>query len=284
MGAPLRQVPFLHANDPLWACRTTLEIASAAQDSDLAGLGGSPYVGDMGSTGVRVPAAATAATGVLAQQNRYLIRLCGVAVPTGSALIIHGIRQAATIRVALDENDEPVVIEREITSPLWRFRDGNISWHLKKIQTLFGPAPFDGAQAPGESTDMNALDSSLLYTPPRAPYRAPNLGKPPGKDISGLGTWRDMRFSWRRDGAYEDVNIYVRGGGSVVMYASVHQPDAGSRTWVLPDVDGMRPEDRFISNFIPQAIYGRVAGALIVELIPCCDETKTRPTQAHPGE
>lgn len=278
MGAQLR-LPFLRANDPLWACRTTLEIASAAQDPDLAGLGGSPYSGDMGSTGVRVPEAATVATAVSAQQNRYLIRLCGVAIPTGSALIIHGLRQAATIRAALDENDEPVVVEREITSPLWRFRDGNISWHLKKIQTKFGPAPYDATQAPGESTDLNALDSSLLYTPPRAPYRAPLLGKPPGDDISGLGTWRDMRFPWRRDGGYEDLSIYVRGGGSVVMYASVHQPNAGAREWVMPDVDGMRPEDRFISNFIEQAIYGRVAGALIVELIPCCDETNDRTKQ-----
>lgn len=279
MGARLT-LPTLRVDDPLWreGCRATVEVSSASFDEDLSGLGGSPYVGDMSSTGVRVPTVPTAANNQpSAQQNRYLIRLCGAAIPSGGGLIIHGIRQAATIRAETDLNDEPLVIEREITSPLWRFPDGNISWHLRHIQVLgSGSSPFDVNQPPGFSSNLNALDSAVLYDPPALPYNAPRLGKPPGDDIGDLGTWRDIRFPWRDDGSFQDLNYLVRGEGSVVLYASVHQPDPSNRA-NFPDVDGMRPEDRLVSNFNDTAIYGRVAGALVVELVPCCDAKEKRP-------
>jgi len=112
---------------------------------------------------------------------------------------------------------------------------------------------------------MTGLDSVLLYTPPLAPYIALGAGIPPGDAVGDLGTMRDIRYPW---GSTDwTISELVKGPGAVAFYASVFQTNAEGRPF-YPGVLGMRPEDQFISNF-PEAIYGRVAGAMIVEIFPC---------------
>jgi len=256
---------FLSARDPRWRCRSIVEISSSSFDPDKAGIGSSPYVGDMASTGVRVPAAPTTS-----QSNRYLIRLVGVQVPDKCGIILHGLRQAVTIRCEqVDQDCNFTANELEVTSPFWSFSDGNISWHLRLQRSVMTALVVDPAQQPGTDPNLSgALDSALLYTPPLVPYVAPNAGIPPGDPLEWLDTWRDIRFPW--DNTDWRLHQIIRGPFNLVFYASVHQPNPTGRLVTTPaDPGALRPEDRFLATF-QQAIYGRVAGAMTVELLPEC--------------
>lgn len=243
-------------------------VSSAAKDDDLTGIGSSPWSGDLGRTGIAVPQAPTTS-----QRNRYLFRLCGFEIPAGKAAILRGIRQLATIRFAQTTNQIPVAYEREIESPLWSFLDGNISWHLRRQPNqIMGQG---GALSPiaGTSFNMRALDTALLCRPGGLPpgYLALNNGIPGGVGIDALGTWRDIRYPWTT--TEWTLHRRFRGPGAVVFYASVRQTDPENRP-LYEGLAGMRPEDLFVSNFPLSegntgTIYGRVAGSLIVELLPC---------------
>lgn len=261
---------FLRADDNRWkSCKNIVELASAAADSDVTAIGSSPHLGDQSSTGIRVPVAPTTT-----QTNRYLFRLCGVEIPVGYAISIKGLRQAATIRHFEEINLEPLILEREIVSPFWRFLDGNISWHLRLQQQQFAPRGFDAAQIAGTDPEMRGLDSALLYTPPLVPYTALGAGIPPGDAVGNLGTFRDMRFPWNGTQQWA-LDELIRGPGAVVFYASVHQTDPANRP-LYPSVGGLRPEDQFVANFPDTAIYGHVAGGMIFEIMPCCDEPRKK--------
>jgi hypothetical protein len=240
-----------------------VEIASAASDDDLIGIGGSSYKGDLGRTGVPVPSDPTAT-----QDNRFLIRLCGVYVPTGGAITVRGLRQGVLLRgqrtVGEGEAAVTTTFEREQVSPFWQFPDGNISWHLRWLKTESTAYGCDAAQEPGTSPNTQGTDSALLYLPPFSPYKAPNAGMPLGDPVGSLGTWRDIRFPWENtDWSLEQV---LCGPGKVVLYASVHQTNASVRVEAnFPALDGMREEDLFLSSFYSTCRYGRVAGAIIYE-------------------
>lgn len=261
-GAPSS---FISARDPRWQCRSIVEVSSSSFDPDRAGIGSSPYIGDMAATGVRVPIAPTTS-----QSNRYLIRLAAVHIPNKCAIILHGLRQLATIRCEQVLADCSVIAsELEVTSPLWSFPDGNISWHLRLQRSVLTALVADPNQLPGTDPNLSgALDSALLYIPPLLPYTAPNAGIPPGDGVVWLDTWRDMRFPW--DNTSWRLHQMIRGPFNLVFYASVHQPDPAGRVVATPaDPGALRPEDRFLATF-QQAIYGRVAGAMTVELLPDC--------------
>lgn len=261
----------LTASDPRWAdrsCTHFVELATATGDQDLVGVGSSPYLGDLGRTGIAVPTAPTTA-----QNQRYLFRLCGVEIPSEYAIMIRGIRQLATIRHEETINDFPLVVEREIVSPLWSFLDGNISWHLRWQKNQFSSKRADAVQVGGTSPQMRGLGTALLYIPPLLPYQALGGGIPPGTAIHDLGTWRDIRYPWSNTQVQWAHGILIKGPGAVVMYASVNQTDASIRP-IYPDVRGMRPEDQFVSNFRTTARYGRVAGGMMFELMPACAKRK----------
>jgi hypothetical protein len=268
--------PFISARDPRWGCRTIIELVSAAVDPDLLGVGSSPYLGDYSYTGVRVPRTPT-----VDQSHRYLFRLCGIEIPSGSEIVIHGLRQLVTLRSEYASGDLTYALEFEQVSPFWHFIDGDVSWHLRHHTNIFA-AQSDAAQLPSTSPGLRGgFDTSLLYTPPLAPtYVPPSAGIPPGIDVDGsLGTFRDIRFEW--DLADWTLSTTVSGPGYVVFYASVHQTDPATRVQVpttIVDVGALRPEDRFLlatraapnpdEEAIETAIYGRVAGAMTVELFP----------------
>lgn len=257
MGTRLSYLP---SEDVRWRYRTTVELSSVSSDpQDLAGIGSTPFAGDLGITGIRVPDAPTPDSA-----HRYLFRLCAIEIPPGSAMRIIGIRQLATIR-HFDESSK-LPLELEVTSPAWHFPEGNVSWHLRWQPEDFSALRSDGAQQAGTSPNNRGHGTALLYRPPLAPtYNPLGRGVPPGNPIQDLGTWRDIRFRWE-DNSWDGLDILIAGAGSIAMYASVFQPDPTNRP-AFPKCDTLRPEDRFIADF-PLAKYGRVAGGLVVELFP----------------
>lgn len=263
---------FLAGNDPRWATRAVVELATQSFDADMLGVGSSPWRGDVASLGLVVPTVATPD-----QTRRYLFRLLAAEIPNGKAMIIRGIRQLATIRAFGRAAVDCVAVpfELEVTSPGWHFFDGNISWHLRWEPNLYSPeSVFDPAgPPPALSPSMSGTDSALLYIPPSLPYFPPGAGIPPGADVEFLGTWRDMRFPWTSTDW--TLAIPLVGPGILRYYASVHQTNAATRCPLGPiGATVGRPEDRFVAAFQAdgQVIYGRVAGALSLELFPWCQE------------
>jgi len=261
---------------------------SASVDSDYQGIGASPVPGDYSTTGVRVPAAPT-----IDQNHRYLIRLCGAEIPGGAGLVVRGIRQAVTLRAEyarLSEQGLPAgtfVFEKEVTSPWWHFMDGNVSFHLKWTQQVQSRrSVYDPRQLPGASPSTWGVDSALIYTPNPlglfvGPYVPPGAGVPPGRDVDWLGTLRELRYPW--DNTDWDLSVPVIGPGVVTLWASVYQTNTATRipppqlTPPAPFTDplqcALRPEDQFLIQH-PTCKYGRVAGALLLELFPCCGDMK----------
>lgn len=272
----------LRAGSTHWKTPTLLEIVSASVDNDLMGIGSSPVPGDFSATGVRVPNAPTAD-----QNHRYVIRLCGAEIPGGAGLVIRGIRLAATMRFEHQVN--PLggaglfVFEREIVSPFWHFIDGNVSFHVRWTQQVQSVrSVFDQLQQPGSSPSTFGVDSALVYTPNPlgpflGPYVPPGAGIPPGRDVDFLGTIRDpSRYPWTNTDW--SLSVPVIGPGVVTLWASVYQTNPETRIappalvppapFTDPLVCGLRPEDQFLIQF-PLANYGRVAGALLLDLFPC---------------
>lgn len=274
----------LKASSSLWACRRRVELVSVAVDDDLQGVGATPVVGDFSSTGVRVPNTPT-----VDQSHRYLIRLCGAEVPSGAGLVIRGVRQAVTLRAEYaqtDQQENPIgtfVFEKEVESPWWHFIDGNVSFHFKWAQQVQSVRHiFDPLQLPGTSPSTFGIDSALLYTPNAlgpfvGPYVPPGAGIPPGRDVDFLSVLREIRYPWRNTDW--TLSVPLEGPGVLVMYASVRQTNPDTRlappqlTAPAPFNDplqcALRPEDQFLIQH-PTCRYGRVAGAMVVDLFPCC--------------
>lgn len=274
--------PFLRHDSDLWrdahrrtGCENLIELVSQSRDPDYAGLGSSAFQSDTSGIGVVVPAFATTSP-----TNRFLFRLAGIQIPGGFGIIIRGLRLAQTIRTVLTAtSDDPYPIELEVTSPFWHFNDGNVSYHLMHqgdSQTAYRNVPDTGTgvQLAGTSPDFRSYGagSSLLYRNYDSilrTYTAPSMGRPPGSGVAHLGNIHDLRYPW--ENTDWSLHLPVMGPGAVVLYASVFQPNVGIRP-AFPGcsaISVLRPEDQFVAAF-PDAVYGRVAGALTVELFPCC--------------
>lgn len=255
---------YITADDKRWACSQVVELVSESANTDYLGVGSSPWIGDYSTTGVSVPAAPTAA-----QNNRYLIRLCGIEIPTGRAIRLRGIRQAILLRYSIVVTADPRivrVVELEQTSPFWSFPDANVSWHIRQQPNRMSEFRRDAAQLPGTTPTLRGLDAALTYNV-LAPYRALANGIPPGRDVAHLGTWRDLRYSWlNTDWTLDEL---ITGPGLVTFWASVAQTNPADRP-VIPacstNTTVLRPEDQFVTAF-PDAVYGRVAGAMTVEFL-----------------
>jgi len=252
-------------------------IASAQFDPSKLGVGTSPFVGDLGSTGIRVPAFATT------QQNRrYLFRLASVKVPAGTICLIRSLHQllyiGAEVAAEAGAEDEKWRFEVPVTDPTWCFPDGNVSWHLRSssfgtpLAQIFPDLLFP----PDTSARGDTTDSALLATAPATfpgNYRPLNGGLPHGiTACPGLDTWRDMRYPWRQDCA-SNLNIEVRGPTHLAMYASVYQTDPDNRPNkpVLIETAGLVQEDLFMLNF-PTARYTRIGGRIMFDLIEDCEK------------
>jgi hypothetical protein len=284
-----------------WDYRARVEVSSVAQDQDRIGVGSSGYPGDIAADGIRIPTAPTIAfvNGLdpphvvqIAQQNRYLFRLCGFAVPPNYWCRILGIRTIITIGIDLivDQTVGGVAshsvftIEKPVTTPFWTFQNGNVSFHLRYSPWASGSIvtmPYAADRPLGGSTTYDgSTEAALLFVPPSTPYHAPMGGMPPGVGVGSLGTWRDpTRFPWNAQSPASDMDVDVgMGPGIVSLWASVYQTDPTTRTTYPKLGEGnltpeqvivltQSPEDAFLLAY-PLSFYKRVAGALIGEIIP----------------
>src|SRR5262245_59260687 len=87
-GRRVSRARFITKHDPRWACHNTIELTSFGADDDFLGIGSSPHTGDYTGTALTIPAAPT-----VSPENRYLFRLCGIEIPSGASVVIHGLRQ-----------------------------------------------------------------------------------------------------------------------------------------------------------------------------------------------
>lgn len=247
---------------------------SAQEDQRKQWVGSSPYVGDLTSTGIVVPARHTRS-----QKSRYLFRLCGFQVQANESALIKSLHQMAYIGVSVraeeSAKEDLWYLERPVVDPLWSFPDGNISWHLRVLGAgdidRWCRDPHTGPGTPvGSAPRAMSFDSALLnlggggggYTPP-------NSGLPYGQELCpGLGTWRDMRFPWGSHSGLGD-GIPVKGPAIVVMFASVYQTNVEARPNRPPIVDtsGLREEDLFLLAH-PGSRYTRVGGRMEVLFSP----------------
>ena len=241
-----------------------VEISSVGFDTSLQGVGADPS-GSGYNVGIRVPS--TTLDGI---QNRYMFMLAKIKVGAFKKVRLTGIRQLVTIGLMVPNGATNYPLEFEVTSPFWRFTDGNISWHLRRVpqgyQQTANIYNREGLQF------MDAQTPALLYSnaPTEAGGYAPP-GKIPGVPLIGqLGTFYDLRFGWRNDQAATSLDTEIVGPCEIALYASIDQTDPGSRTTLvvpgsLPGgFGGLGPEDAFVANF-PLAQYWRIAGSLIFE-------------------
>jgi hypothetical protein len=272
------------------------EIATTGFDEFGQGYGLGPYGGPPTFVGLRVPFLPTDSAGVT---GRYLFLLAVFSVGHGECFRLAGYRQMATIGIAqttgTETNVTRRVIEQQITTPFFRFPDGDISWHIR----LLGEQPTElmTGQRPG-AADMNSFiqyganTPALLYGPPApdvpvgriypniATYTPPNGGRPYGNPIPNkMGDFFDIRTQWMTHGAWGSLEMPIYGPETVAFFCSVRQTDPNTRpNIVVPDAppdfysNGLSPEEQFILNFTttsdittfgPQ--YWRVAGSLIFE-------------------
>jgi hypothetical protein len=268
------------------------EIATTGFDEYLQLIGGDPYSANGASTsvGLRVPTLATPTVLLGGLTSRYLFLLSSFSVPEGGRVRIRGYRQMVTIgykQVEGESSPTTRIVEQLVTSPFWRFADGNVSWHIHRIGS---PNAQGVPQNPGNGpADMSSFKQywadgpALLYGPP-AParpagdiytnlgsYAPPNAGKPYGQPVaSKQGTFYDLRSPWEADRAWDSLDIPIDGPDTIAFFASVRQTNPEARVALaapstpLNYQAGLSSEEQFLLNF-PNAIYWRVAGSLIVE-------------------
>lgn len=256
---------FLTEKDPRWSCHNIVEIVSAGADDDFLGIGSTPWVGDYAGTALTVPAAPSPT-----QQDRYLFRLAAIEIPGGASVVVHGLRMAVELVADMPrEAGGTVPLYRDQVSPFWHFTDGNVSWHLRHHSSVFRRR-VDPVQPVGASPSLKGTQPARLYQL-GGPNFSPGV---PGVDVEGLGTMRDLRYPWGNTDW--SLAVPVGGPGIVALYCSVRQtnPDTRPPTPFITPNTSLRPEDVFILETRQQtteiARYGRVAGALLVEMFPSC--------------
>jgi hypothetical protein len=249
--------------------RTVFDAASAAFDDDLVGIGATPF-NDPTSQRIMVPQAATL------NGPRYLLRTAAAVVEAGNEVRLRGIRQAIGIGTVLrdnvsdPQNPKAYVVEIDQTSPFWHFSDGNISWHLRVIYGPAGRPGFIRAASPGDIVQYTSGTDTGRMVSTNPAQVSPGRGRPPGKPLGTLGTFRDLRWPWSSHGAMDDLDVIVRGPGIIALYASIRQTDPATRQKLGPllpltfDPSVLLPEDRFLLQ-VPDAYYRHVSGSLIIE-------------------
>jgi hypothetical protein len=246
--------------------RRDRQIVSSAQiDPGLTFVGGSPFQGDISATGILVPSAPTPS-----QNRRYLFRCCGLGLGPNQTAYVRSLRYYLWIGVNQAQNNGIVHFEQLVTTPGWRFPDGNASFHLRRIgagSNLQAHYPTSIFDPPGIAFTANGVTPALLGRPIAGVYFPINGGLPYGQDVAGLGTIRDVRFDPYQT-PHQDLDLQVVGPGNVEVFASVHQTDPTTRTnWAGPkDIrEGLCPEDRFVVTF-DLARFWRVGAEMTVDI------------------
>lgn len=284
---------------PIHKPLTRLEVVTTGIDEQLQFYGGDA-LSQPGSMGLRIPAldTATAAAGDSppwapglsgALVGRYLFMLASFSLEHGASARLRGWRQYLTIGVDVGADGAHRVVEMPVTTPNWRFPDGNVSWHLMDM----GDPNAQGLARPPTSTPpqpnlasfvfRNTTSPALLwesYTVPAADpfyvhltaYKPPNQGQPYGIPLldGGYSTIYDLRSGpWNSTQAWESLDVPLGGGRTIAAFASVRQTNPSSRIAITAPSPffsgGIPPEEAFLLNF-PGAIYWRIGVSLIIEV------------------
>lgn len=249
-----------------------VELASSGIDESLQLIGGDPF-GGSSAMGLRVPGLATPN-----KASRYLFNAASFSVGEGESARILGWRQLVTIGAKQGQR----VIEQEVTSPVFRFSDGNVGFYLRRLggpnsQGVPAPTPA-GNVLPSTARGMSILPA-LLYQAITVPpldgyyvdltaYTPPNGGRPYGTAVEPGFERNDLATPWRTHGAWSSLDVKIEGPETIAMFISVSQTNAGTRTALTPPgtfyPGGLSAEEQFLLNF-PTAVYWRVGASLIVE-------------------
>jgi hypothetical protein len=276
--------------------RAYVEVSSNGIDESLAGISGSPFGSPTPTyAGLRIPNAA------LSQRYLFLLASRTISKPTR----IRGIRQMLTIgadlpRPSLDGEPEPVTnpVELNVTTPGFKFLDGNVSWHLVRepnarhrgsVATVMtdatsfrfidsdGPALLYQTFTAAAGTTNPATGAPLFYPTALTAYTPPAVWGEWQPIAGDLGNFNDIRFKWDASPAWEvDIPVPVLAGAQrVSLYASVLQTSAAAMTIPnypnpLPTGFMAPPEVHFIMtnfNLSPSVTtrYWRIGGALVFE-------------------
>ena len=275
--------------EELFRSAHTVEVSTAAFDPDKAGVGSSGFLGDPTSSALFIPRTPTNDT-TTPPLGRYFFRLAALLVPSGATAKIRGLRQYVSIAqefsVTVGQDSWTSVLELPVTSPLWAFPDGNVSWHLRKISGPIDTRPPRVPTPTGTSSSLYAQDSALLVDDtfvggivnPTA-YQPAGSGNPPGDGIWSLGTIRDMRYPWNQQGILHGSDFVVEGPCLVALFASVRQTDPATRPYIpnasLPvgaAFNALGPEDQFIYAFGDppgqNTRYRHIAGSIMADIGP----------------
>lgn len=240
-----------------------VELSTMGWSTDLLGVGAGPTPLDVYESAILLPPKPSL------PDNRYFVRLLATQVAAGEYVRPLGFRQMLTIGDLIDG----WAVEADVVSPLWKFPDGNVSWHIGWIKGIPGqvfPGDPPGVTVMSTSRDLYGETPALLYTGTDdgqfgRPYTAPAF--PVGYESFGnYATIRDMRAPWNAQGTREDFGPVWAGPGYMFLWATVKQTDPQTRAPFPATIDccGIRPEDLFCKN-VPTAVYRHIAGALIFE-------------------
>jgi hypothetical protein len=275
--------------------RLQLEISSTGIDEALQGVSSDPFPanGYGTSTGLRIPAVlAVGSTPVT--QPRYLFCLASTTFQDGIKLL--GIRQALTLGVDANEGVAPErPIEMWVTTPDFRFVDGNVSWHLvienqlARSQSMPATNAQSWAKLQSDSpamlyqtftnSNITTTGAPVLYIDGLTAYTPPDLttGWQP---VAGCGNLHDIRFPWNSASAWRSFGengLEIEGGGRLSLYASVLQSNPATRgqpTLVPSSLSSNAcPEECFIQDFTTVReedptlgpVFWRIMGSLLVE-------------------
>jgi hypothetical protein len=273
-----------------YVVRQRFEVSASGIDEALVGLTTDPFTPTSypATTGLRVPSF------VNDPANRYLFLLASRSMPQGVNTRLRGWRQLVTIGINLPVPSGPParVIELEVTTPTFKFPDGNWSFHLVREE----PQGVDSRLLPTDmpsfkhvDADQSALlyqsatfsSSTGLYMVGMTSYVAPQQRMRNWKPVANLGNVHDLRTTWRSEEAWDSLDEQVLGGSRVSLYATVLQTNPATRPnlnlptpFPLGTPEGMPPEEAFIANFtggggdsgpITGPIVWRIGGALIFE-------------------
>lgn len=266
-----------------------VEIASSGIDDSLQAITSDPFGAPFATgAGLRVPSFNP--TNKNATQNRFLFLLATRQVQRRCRLV--GIGQYLTIGTnAFGGEGSPQVrpLELAVTTPSFRFPDGNVSWHIV-LEPNVSPKSRPLTDAPNFMRNK-ADGPALLYTGVPtfgADFTNPVTGAPVGgyafpgamtsyvapevqsewRAIAGLGCFYDLRYAYNTSTVWSpNIEIAADSLMRISFYASVLQTAGSSPSYTtVPTPVYLPPEESFInSGWASSVFYWRIGGRLVFE-------------------
>ena len=272
-----------------------VEIAASGVDEALQGLTSDPFAASQPTaSGLRIPAVLPGDGGDVGKRPRYLFLLASRTITAPTRIV--GARQGVTIGCDANFGTPPFrPVQLWVQTPNFSFIDGNISWHIVREPNpqptprlaLTDSASWRKTFSDGPAmlydtftnTNVGTNGEPLIYpvgltayTPPQTQQTWQSLG-------GDLGCFRDLRFPWDADHAWESLDIPVEGNCRISFYVSVLQtnpatrPNAVFADPVARTTGGVSDpiEEVFIQNFtsgggdfpVVGPAYWKVFGSLI---------------------